>query len=180
MLIKSIQVGMLETNCYFLIDEGSKKTIIIDPGDEADKIISFIEDEKLVPQMILLTHLHYDHVTALPEIKAKYNIPVYAYEKGLSDNGVIKFLDTELEILYTPGHEPSSICIYGKRDNFIFTGDTLFYQNVGRWDLSGGNLEQLKNSLRKLIELPYNTIVYPGHGPSTNLKESREYLKNWL
>lgn len=172
-----------------------KDTIIIDPGDDADFIIRQIQDLELKPQFIIATHGHFDHVLAVTELKLAFKIPFLIHQKDLfllkrvqktsryftgvqSDpvlppdklvqkGSEIKFGQEKLKVIETPGHTPGSISLYSP--GFLFSGDTLFAQGLGRTDFGYASLSQLKNSLKKLFLLPDKTIVFPGHGPKTTI-----------
>ncbi|OGS21393.1 MAG: hypothetical protein A2252_05425 [Elusimicrobia bacterium RIFOXYA2_FULL_39_19] len=188
MRIKTIVVGPIQTNCYLLVCEKTKKCLIIDPGDEPRSIINEITKINLQPAGIINTHGHYDHIGANQPLKDKYKIPVSIHEKDASaltnpeeslsfftgitsigtapekilhDGDEIDFCSNKLKVIHTPGHTPGSICVVS--DGFIFTGDTLFCQSIGRVDLPGGCEEQIMNSLEKLKKLPKELIIYPGH-----------------
>lgn len=204
MEIKKIIVGRsfgyFSMNAYLIINNG--KTIIIDPGDEAEKIIKTIKDERLLPISIILTHAHIDHIKDTAEISAYYKIPVYIHEdekvilgsndynltnafgkplrrfdiqRYLKDNEKIGLEGAELRIIHTPGHTPGGLCIKG--GNFLISGDTLFASSIGRSDFPCGDEEQLIRSIKeKLLILDDYIIVYPGHeGETTIGKEKR----NW-
>ncbi len=191
MKILKYSVGQLQANCYFLIEDNS--CIIIDPGDEGSFLIEEIARKNLKPVAILLTHGHFDHVMAVGEIQASFDIPAYM---NVEDMFLIKRLEEtakhflgykpaiippkitplteklritsyELRIIQTPGHTPGSCCFYFKSDSMIFTGDTLFKSAIGSYDHSYSNKEKLFQSLRNLKKLPEETEVYPGHGEST-------------
>lgn len=173
MNIKRVVVGPLQENCYIL--EKEKKCMIIDPGDEAEKIL---ENIIYPPIAILITHNHFDHVGALSYLIEKYNIPVYDYN-NLKEEKLFTG-SFKLDVIYTPGHTSDSITFYFKDDEIMFTGDFLFKGTIGRTDLSTGNFKEMKKSIRKI--LTYNDIikVYPGHGDDTTLgleKKYNEYLK---
>ncbi|MDI6641763.1 MAG: MBL fold metallo-hydrolase [Elusimicrobiota bacterium] len=207
MQIKTIVVGELETNCYFVIDEKAKDCFVIDPGAEGKKIVNELQQNSLNLTGIILTHAHPDHISAIPYLKEKFSplrpkIYIHSFELDqlkliittgfymqmldlqlflkndfispkldvlLKDNDIISNTDEtiRLKVLYTPGHTPGSICLVG--DEFVFTGDTLFCGSVGRWDLPGGDEAKLMNSLKKLIKLPKNYLIYPGHGPQCSI-----------
>lgn len=173
MNIKRIVVGPLQENCYIL--EKEDMCIIIDPGDEADKII---ENISYSPVAILITHNHFDHVGALPQLKEKYNVPVYNYNN--LKEGELSTGNFKLNVIYTPGHTSDSVTFYFNEDKIMFTGDFLFKGTIGRTDLSTGNFKEMQKSIRKI--LAYNDIikVYPGHGGYSTLgleKKNNEYLK---
>ncbi len=159
MNIKTVVVGPLETNCYIVnID---KECLIIDPGDEFKKIKEAVGDKKVVG--CLVTHFHQDHIQALEEVLSKYEVDI---NKSSSD----KF---EFEIIETPGHTNESRTFYFKKSNIMFTGDFIFKYSIGRTDL-GGNDSDMKSSLELIKSYPDETIIYPGHGPSTNLGDEKK------
>lgn len=196
---KTIQVGALETNCYIIFNE-ENSAIIIDPGGEGEKISLFIEEKKLRPLMIINTHGHADHCGANKFLKEKYSIPILLHtddtgilnsfenkfifplmggtpspspDRLLKDGDLIEFGKTSLKIIHTPGHTPGSISIF--INGILFSGDLIFSGSVGRTDLPGGSWTQLINSIKsKILTLPDETIILPGHGLSTTVGEERE------
>lgn len=171
--VKTISVGILDANCYIV--EKDDVCLIIDPGDELEKIVREIV---LKPIGILVTHSHFDHVGALDQLKKIYKIPVYKFEN--LEEGTINIGNFKIDIIYTPGHADDCITYYFKDDEIMFTGDFLFKNSIGRTDLMTGSDTKMKKSISKILE--YNDIirVYPGHGPSTTLgleKENNYYLK---
>ena len=156
MNIKTIVVGPLEENCYIV--ENNNECIIIDPGDEADKIISNIS-KKVVG--ILITHYHFDHIGALDVLKDKYKLEENNYN--------IKGFD--FEVIDTPGHTSDSKTYYFKKDNIMFVGDFLFKNGIGRMDLPTGNANDMTKSLDKIFKYPMNTIICPGHGDVSTLED---------
>ena len=169
MQIRIIKVGSLQTNCYILIKDGL--AIVIDPGDQFYSIEHQIADNKLVA--ILITHRHPDHIGALDKFVKEYNVPVYdrsnLEEKRYDING-FKF-----EVIYTPGHTIDSICFNFYDYNFMFVGDFVFEGTVGRCDLDGGNITEMKSSINKLKKYSSNITLYPGHGNSTTLNNEKMY-----
>ena len=186
----TIQVGGFEVNCSILVENG--KAWIVDPGQEADRIIDTLAKKGLEPAAILLTHAHFDHIGAIPGLLEKFpDLPVYVHEKdapmfGHSLNQLppeyppfakpknianLNSLDSleGLEILETPGHTPGGVCYYLPKDKLLLSGDTLFAGSVGRTDLPGGDMATLMDSLKKLTVLPDDTLVIPGHGPHTTI-----------
>ena len=189
----TLQVGTFEVNCTILSKDG--KAWIVDPGQEADRIVALLQKQRLTPAAILLTHAHFDHIGAVPALQAAFSdLPVYV---GDADRAVIthplnqlppdypaikapqnlssldalsKIADLEgLEVLETPGHTPGGVCYYFKDVKLLLSGDTLFAGSVGRTDLPGGDMATLMASLRKLTALPDETVVIPGHGMSTTI-----------
>ncbi len=154
MTIKTVVVGPLETNCYIVTIKD--ESIIIDPGDEFTKIKKELKNTKVVG--CLITHFHQDHIEALEEVLSAYDLEVNKIKSA-------KFV---FETLHTPGHTYDSKTFYFKKDNIMFTGDFIFYHSIGRTDL-GGNDQDMINSLEMIKKYPDNTIVFPGHGPSTIL-----------
>jgi len=185
----------LGTNTYLVWDEVSKDACIIDPSNKGQKILDFIKENNLNVKLIINTHAHYDHIGGNIFFKESLNIPVCtskeaseaitdpkknlsAYtgnevrspkaDKILNDKDVIKLGDKKLTIITTPGHSACGISIYC--DNLLFSGDTLFAESVGRTDLPGGNLDDLLTGIhKKLLVLPEDTQIFPGHGPETSI-----------
>ncbi|MFH1854032.1 MAG: MBL fold metallo-hydrolase [Candidatus Omnitrophota bacterium] len=191
MIIKKITVGPMETNCYIAGDESTREAVVIDPGGDYNKIKKIIGREGLKPIAIINTHGHGDHIIANDE----FGLPVWIHRqdadflgdpsKNLSAEFGLMFRanpakrllergDTltvgkySLEVIHTPGHTPGSICLKG--DGIIFSGDTLFYEGIGRTDFSYGSQEDILKSIKeKLFTLEDRYVVYPGHGPSTTI-----------
>lgn len=172
MEIKHLIVGALETNCYLLIS--NNELIIIDPGDEAEKILKEIRKAKAKPKYIINTHYHSDHILVNEKIKegTGAQILIHENEKDFIDFNADKFLkdrekitigESILEVVHTPGHTKGSICLLGEK--FVLSGDTLFYNAYGRTDLPGGSQKDLIESLKMLSGLlKPGMMVYPGHG----------------
>ena len=172
MEIKHLIVGILQTNCFLLIS--NNELCIIDPGDEAEKILKEIEKVKAKPKYIINTHCHFDHVFANEKIREVTRAKILIHEdekefinfrvdKFLKDKDEIKIGDCVLRVIHTPGHSKGGICLKG--ENFVFTGDTLFKDGYGRTDLEGGSQEDLEKSLNRLSKaLKPDIKVYPGHG----------------
>lgn len=171
MKIERIITGYLEENCYILINDDNQ-VLIIDPGDEALKIISNIKNREVIG--ILITHHHMDHIGALNDIENKYNIKELNFEEGRH------FIeDFSFEVINTPGHTKDSKSYYFYNDNCMFTGDFLFKGTIGRTDMEGGSNTAMKSSLNKIKKYDDNIIIYPGHGESSTLlyeKENNIYL----
>lgn len=200
MLIETFTVGMLSTNCYVASSQESKEAIIIDPGldlsSEARPILDYIAEKELNVKFIVNTHGHDDHIKGDALFQQKYNVPICIHmldehfiedlEKAkfpphllLKDGGIIKVGNETLKVLHTPGHTPGSICLVGEK--LVFTGDTLFAGGIGRTDFQGGSMRDMRNSLKKLVKLPLNLLVYPGHGETSIIveeKRSNPFLNN--
>jgi len=200
MIIKTLIVGPLDENTYIVGDEKTREAVVIDPGDESDRIIELIKTNGLKVVTIVCTHAHFDHLGALGDIKketgakvfihgddlemfrtARQQATLWGYEiddipepDGLLKEGdVVRIGGIEFKVLHTPGHSPGGISLYG--EGVVFTGDTLFQGSVGRTDLPGGDIAVLKESFRRLLDLPEETRVLSGHGPETTIgKEKRE------
>ncbi len=198
-IVKTIPVGPLETNCYLVIDSETKDAVLIDPGAEADELLSILDDEKVALRGVLLTHGHGDHIGAVGKIISEKNVPLWIHsddavmltdsEKNLSamlglfittdhpyndlvDDETINFGSIQIKVLHTPGHTRGGVSLYIPNENnpILLSGDTLFKGDVGRCDLPGGSWETLRKSiLEKLYVLPDNTVVYPGHGDSSTI-----------
>ncbi|MCX7778953.1 MAG: MBL fold metallo-hydrolase [Patescibacteria group bacterium] len=185
MAVKKIKVGPLITNCYLIYS--NNELAIIDPGDEVEKILEEIKKTKARPKYIILTHYHFDHVSAAKNLKEKTGAKILYHKKEenflnfsadqyLTEKKEIKIGQESLKIIHTPGHTAGSICLLGK--NEIFTGDTLFENGYGRTDLAGGSEEDLKDSLNKLSQiLKPEMIVYPGHGEEFQYNDKRKKSK---
>lgn len=190
MLIKTLPVGQLETNCYIVTDEKTLRCAVIDPGDESNTILDYLEDNHLRCEAILLTHGHYDHVGAVATVAEETGAKVYMNRRDdigardprmpftLPEGGVyIDEGDTvevgalRFEVLATPGHTPGSLSL--RCGEALFTGDTLFRGSCGRTDLPGGSMEDELRSLKKLCDLPGDYEVYPGHMDASSLDRER-------
>ena len=186
MYVKKIINSYFETNSY--IFEYNNSLFIIDPGSDINKIINSLENKKI--DYILLTHGHMDHIGSVKELIKLYNPKVFLsnLDKDYINGNIIldpyfdknnynfEFIDYEyfninnIEIIKSPGHSYGSVCIYFKKENILFSGDTLFKDSFGRYDFKDGDLNKLVKSINKLFELNENTIVYPGHGEKTTIK----------
>lgn len=203
MIIESFPVGMLQCNCVILGSEQTREAIVIDPGDEIDMVVSRLERQGLTAKYIVATHAHIDHVGGFKEIKEKTGAPLYLhrgdlflYEAlpmqaqmlGLTAPPVTEidaWLDhgdqlgtgeVKLDIIHTPGHTPGSLCFHSASEAHLYAGDTLFLGSIGRTDLWGGSFDQIMESLqRRVINLPDETVVIPGHGPKTTIGREKIY-----
>lgn len=167
MKIETIKVGYLKTNCYLIIK--NQKCIIVDPGDEFEKIKNKIDTLKLNPIKVLITHHHFDHVGALDDIMKSYKIDMINFNNYKNDNEIIEIEDFKFKMIYTPGHKSDLITYYFFEENKMFCGDFIFKNDIGRFDLDTGNKEEMLESIKKIKNYPKNTIIYPGHGDITDL-----------
>ncbi|MBC2581140.1 MBL fold metallo-hydrolase [Clostridium sp. DJ247] len=195
MKLKTIPAGIYSANCYIIMDDETKDTAVIDPGGDAEDLIRAIKDTGAQVKFILLTHGHIDHTDAAVQIKEEFNVPIYISqedynicEKGeyifgnISGNidKYIKEHDTfrlghkEIKAIHTPGHTPGGMCFLV--NEMIFTGDTLFAGSIGRTDFIGGDFDTIIKSIKeKLMILPDNITVLPGHGPKSTIGEERTH-----
>ena len=192
MEVKVLQVGPIGTNCYILEDEKARAAAIIDPGDEAGRILQEIEDDGVDVKYILLTHGHYDHTTAVPQLhKALPQAEIYIHRADANGAGSqlfplagqipdLKFYDEgdtlalgdmTIQVLHTPGHSKGSVTL--KVGDVLFCGDTLFAGSCGRTDLAGGSYAEIMASLKKLGQLPGDYHVCPGHDVTSTLERER-------
>ena len=192
-------VGPVQTNCYFLSDTNGN-CVVVDPGEEAARIIDYIEKKDLKPVAILLTHGHFDHIGAVDEVREKYDIKVYAAaaeketlqntdinlssqfgagfkveaDEYLNDGQEIELLGEKVRCILIPGHTKGGMCYYFTNSGMLFSGDTLFQQSVGRTDFPGGSMSEIVRSIReKLFILPDYVRVYTGHGMMTTIKDEK-------
>ena len=171
MKVSKIKVGELKCNCYLL--ERDNNCLLIDPGDEYGRIKEFIKNKNIIA--ILLTHYHFDHVGCVNNLIKDYNIPLYDY-KSLKE-GINHISNFTFGVIKTYGHTMDSVSYYFKEDKFMFTGDFLFFDTIGRCDLPGSNFEKMKVSIEKIKQYDDDITIYPGHGMKTNLgREKRENI----
>ena len=199
-LVASITVGMFQENCYLYACPVTHEAVIIDPGDEAPRILSRIEELGFIPKYILNTHGHIDHICAIDEVSAVYPVPfaihaddVYMLSDAhtaqtygrkaplverkpdqlLKEGDRFSFGTLTLEVLETPGHTRGGVCFVSV-PYCVFSGDTLFQRGIGRTDFEGGNYDQLVSSIReKLYTLDEDLVVFPGHGEPTTIGEEK-------
>ena len=155
--VEKLILGYLDTNCYIV--SSNNKAIIIDPADNYEQIINFCKKYEVIE--IIVTHHHLDHIGALKEIEKYYNLKHNDFSKKTLNYEIIK----------TPGHTDDSISIFFPDEKIVFSGDLIFCHAIGRYDFPNSNYENLKESLNIISKLPINTIIYPGHGKETTLKE---------
>lgn len=203
MEIKRLVLGLVRTNCYIVYTEDTKKAVIIDPAADSRRITEEVSALGVTPEAVLLTHGHFDHMLAADSLKNAYRIPVCVHkadaelmkqpdlncsrqflhmdyassaDEELEDGQTLRFLDGALTVISTPGHTEGSCCYYAKKDNLLFSGDTLFQESVGRTDLPTGRAAQLPVSIKeKLFVLPDDTLVLSGHGDQTTIGEEKQY-----
>ena len=165
MEVKTLVVGDLKENCYIVSKDNT--CLIVDPGSEFNKIDEYIEKNKYKVLGILITHYHFDHISALKLLQEKYRVNVIDF-----NNIGKQIIDTfDFEVIPFKGHKEDLVCFYFEKENIMFTGDFIFKGSIGRVDLPGGNALEMKDSLKKITKFSLNTILYPGHGDKTTLKE---------
>ena len=201
MILEMLTVGPFQENCYIIGEEASEVGALVDPGDEATRIALAVERTNLEVGSIIVTHAHIDHVGAVAALVDEYACPVLmhaeaepmlqqlptqammmglkfgkvpAVDRHISDEEVLEVGDLWLRSLYTPGHAPGHLAFYVEDEGLVLCGDVLFAGSVGRVDLPGGSMEALMRSIEeRLLTLPDETTVYPGHGPQTEIGNER-------
>lgn len=198
--IEQYCVGMAGTNCYFIINKDTDEILIVDPGGQGEKLRNIIKRCSYKPAAILLTHGHFDHVLAVKELAAQYQIRVYAHEEeeetltqpGLNLSGMagksenfyadvyvrdkqqLDLIGIRILVLHTPGHTDGGCCYYFQEQKILISGDTLFAGSVGRTDFPNGSSSRLIRSIREqLLVLPDDVAVYPGHMHTSTIGEER-------
>lgn len=202
MIIQDFPSGPFETNAYVVACPVTRKAAIIDPApDSFAAIVNYLTTNQLSPDKILLTHSHWDHIADTAPLKKKYQIPVLIHaedapnlekpgadglpcwipiegvkpDQFLKEYEIVKVGNLAFEVIFTPGHTPGGICLYAKEQGVLFSGDTLFRGSIGNLSFSTSRPSLMWNSLDKLAKLPLETVVYPGHGPSTTIGQ-----ESWL
>lgn len=212
MKIDRLVLGEYQTNCYVLrSSEKAADCLIIDTGLDVRELLAFLENNKLTPKSLILTHGHIDHIAGVEKLRAKYpDIVVYIHkadadaltdpmnnlsfmldstdsqadrsfsaEKAdhpVDEPDVIEAAGIKLKVLHTPGHTQGGMCLYCEKENALFAGDTLFADSIGRSDFPGGNMRQLIEGIKtKLLTLPDETVVYPGHGNRTTIGREKTH-----
>lgn len=207
--IKTIVLSVMQTNCYLIYDSTTKHALIVDPSiDKDSKVSTFIDENGLIPLGILITHAHFDHIGSVDDLRNKYGIKAYSskieannakdirfnlsktfvrdfditatIEEVLTDGQEVDFGGILIRCIEVPGHSDQSICYYIKQITSLISGDTVFYGDTGRTDLyNGPDTDLILNIRNKLFILPEETIVYPGHGPSTTIGREIKNTSNY-
>lgn len=202
MIVRTLPVGPLETNCYLVGCEQTHLGAVIDPGGDAADILAAIRRDGLTVEYVLLTHAHFDHTGAAREIVEATRAPLALHPDdlpvlharggaamfglwvqpcpeptlSLADGQVIELGAVQLHVLHTPGHAPGHVTFHAPRARAAFDGDVLFQMGIGRTDFPGCSYRQLMDSIRtKLFTLPDDTVIYPGHGPATTVGDEKRH-----
>jgi hydroxyacylglutathione hydrolase len=203
MIHEILPVGILQCNCSILGDEVSREAIVVDPGDEIDHILRILATHSLTVKAIVITHAHIDHIGGAHKLKAATGAPVYMNENDaplydalemqadwlgvatpqrteidtpLRDGDSLRIGHTELHALHTPGHTQGSVSLWIPVENKLIAGDTLFRDSIGRTDLPGGDPRKILSSIKeKLLTLPEEAVVIPGHGPATTIGHEKRF-----
>lgn len=201
--IRTCTVGMVGTNCYLVYREDLKKAVIVDPGDNGAHILNKCREYGIIPEAIVLTHGHFDHILAVEEIRRAFQeITVYAAEKeakllgdsrlnmtgsygtGFSlrpdrlvkDGDVLELAGLKWQVIETPGHTTGSMCLWIEEEDVLISGDTLFAESLGRTDFPTGSSADIIRSIKeRLFVLPEDTMVYPGHGEPTTIRHEKTH-----
>jgi len=200
--VKGLLVGMVQTNCYIVYNEETKRAVIVDPGDRADLIIGECRELGLSPELILLTHGHFDHMMAAEAVRDEWNIKVCVCEKELDvirdgtknmmiryyrknyglepdmtvkEGDVIEAAGYSWKVFETPGHTVGSCCYYIEDEKVLFSGDTLFKTSYGRVDFPTGDAMAMLSSVKRLLTLPDDVAVYPGHVDTTTIGYEKKF-----
>jgi glyoxylase-like metal-dependent hydrolase (beta-lactamase superfamily II) len=195
LILKQFIVGGLETNCYLIFDKTTKKGFLVDVPSPADEVKEFIKKENIDVGFVILTHAHFDHIGGLGDFPNDFYIhyqdapllkdaslnfssllgspfSVEREPRFMEEANPLSFGSHSIEVFHTPGHTPGSVSV--KLGNWLFSGDTLFLGSVGRTDIPLASHEALLESIAKIMKLPPDTIVYPGHGPSTTVGREKD------
>jgi glyoxylase-like metal-dependent hydrolase (beta-lactamase superfamily II) len=199
MKIEHCVVGPLQVNCYIVYDEESREAMVIDPGNNADKILDIISRQRLQSRYIVCTHGHFDHIGAVSAVKTKTGATVVLHREDLqiyegaqnlaalwgfsmekqpapdmlvAEGDHLSIGGNTVTVMHTPGHSPGSLCLL--HNSLLLSGDTIFAGSIGRTDFPGGSLNAMKQSFRRIINLPAETKLFPGHGPVSTVADERE------
>lgn len=200
--IEKFCVGPVQTNCYFVVNEATKEMFVVDPGDAAEGLAREIQKNEYKPTGILLTHGHFDHAGATEELAKLLEVKIYAHEAEkatleepeynrcgmigkcerysadiyVKDKEELNLAGFAIEVLHTPGHTVGGCCYYIPKEAVVFSGDTLFCESVGRTDFPGGSMSQIVRSIKeKLLVMPEQTKVYPGHMDATTIAAEKQW-----
>jgi hydroxyacylglutathione hydrolase len=202
MIHKILPVGLLQCNCSIIGDETTHEAMVIDPGDDIEDVLAIIREYKVQVKQIVITHAHIDHVGGAMKLRALTGAPIllnqndYALlnmldvqaswlgmaapgavkiEASVTDGDSLQAGNLKASVLHTPGHTEGSVCLYFPAEKLLIAGDTLFARSIGRTDLPGGSFEKIMSSLHdRVLTLPDETVVVPGHGPKTTIGAERE------
>jgi hydroxyacylglutathione hydrolase len=202
MIHKIIPVGPLQCNCSIIGDETTREAMVIDPGDDIEDILTVLRDNKLQVKQIVITHAHIDHVGGAMKLRAQTSAPILlnqndlallkmldvqatwigmaspgavTIESSIADGETLQAGNLKASVMHTPGHTEGSVCLYFPTEQLLIAGDTLFARSIGRTDLPGGSHAKILRSLRdRVMTLPDETLVIPGHGQNTTIGEERE------
>ncbi|MCS7092995.1 MAG: MBL fold metallo-hydrolase [Patescibacteria group bacterium] len=207
MRIIRYSLGQLAVNCYLIIK--NKKAILIDPGDEASFLLEEIRKRDLNLLAILATHGHFDHLMAVGEIQESLRVNLYLNKKDyfliknlvrsaqyflgyqivtipikkvidICHSQFLTFEEFKVKVIPTPGHTPGSVAFYFEKEKIVFSGDTLFKRGIGRYDFSYSNKNHLKESIKKIISLPSETVICPGHGEETTVAKQKAIIDQFI
>jgi hydroxyacylglutathione hydrolase len=206
LIVATLPVGMIQTNCYLVGCEETQEGVVVDPGGHPQRILAEVERYGLAIQYVLNTHAHFDHTDAngaivkatgaplalhpldLPLLQASGGAALFGLQADpspppsleLHDGDELEVGRLRFQVLHTPGHTPGHVCFYEPTEGALFDGDVLFFRGIGRTDLQGGSWQQLMNSIQRvLFALPDETIVYSGHGPATTIGDEKQH-NPWL
>ncbi len=198
MSVQTIVVGPMQENSYLVIDDESRRSVLVDPGDEGDRLVSIVRESGVTLEAIWLTHAHVDHVGGIAAVKRAFDVPVYVHpsdrplydsavkhgamfglaveappppDRMLADGDVLRVGSMAFDVMHTPGHAPGHVVLHGH--GLAFVGDCLFAGSIGRTDLPLSHAPDLAHSLELIAALPPETVVYPGHGPATTIARER-------
>ncbi|MGH9555712.1 MAG: MBL fold metallo-hydrolase [Terriglobales bacterium] len=202
MIHEILPVGLLQCNCSVVGDEASREALVIDPGDQIEDVLALVRKHGLTVQQIVITHAHIDHVGGAMKLRRLTGAPVLLNQNDsallkmldvqakwigmappetveidydLADGATLRAGGLSAAVMHTPGHTEGSVCLYFPAQSKLIAGDTLFAGSIGRTDLPGGSFDKILRSLhQRVLALPDNTVVVPGHGPLTTIGEERK------